>query len=109
MASSATGAVSHGEEDHVFSLEEDPCESARVMARRLLINAARRNDMKKSNRKRLELEREVVKVLMAAIPAANLKYVQGGSRATCSNKSCVKSGCPPTTSERAECDTAELA
>jgi hypothetical protein len=34
--------------------------------------------MKKTKRKRLELEREVV-VLLAAIPAANRKYVQGGT------------------------------
>jgi hypothetical protein len=35
--------------------------------------------MKKIKRKRLELERDVVKVLMAAIPPANLKHVQGGT------------------------------
>lgn len=65
--------------------------------------------MKKTKRKRLELEREVVKVL-AAIPAAGLKYVPGGetgghesggrdsgcdSGSLCSDRSCLLSGCLP--------------
>ena len=68
--------------------------------------------MKKTNRKRLELQREVV-ALLTAIPAANLKYVQGGtiedgtaeedttyvtgSCRPCSDpcsRSCMADGCP---------------
>ena len=60
--------------------------------------------MKKTNRKRLELEREVL-VRLAAIPTANLKHVQGGTLVTlatfisCVNfpcsYSCVADSCPP--------------
>jgi hypothetical protein len=59
--------------------------------------------MKKTNRKRLELEREVL-ARLAAIPAANLKHAQGGGVIIidsllcsyiggCSN-SCVADSCP---------------
>jgi hypothetical protein len=37
--------------------------------------------MKKTHRKRLVLEREVL-VRLAALPTANLKYVQGGTTET---------------------------
>jgi len=61
--------------------------------------------MKKAKRKRLELERDVVKVL-AAIPVAGLTKVQGGgesggtdsttmSNAFCSESSCILCGCIP--------------
>jgi hypothetical protein len=61
--------------------------------------------MKKTRRKRLELERDVVKVL-AVIPVAGLKHVPGGgepggddstemSYSTCSESSCVFCGCLP--------------
>ena len=55
--------------------------------------------MKKINRKRLELEREVLKALMAAIPTENLKGVQGGVEThsvivPCSF-SCVADACGP--------------
>ncbi len=60
--------------------------------------------MKKTNRKRLELEGEVV-ALLAALPAANLKHVQGGTievtteflTYSCIGKcstSCIADGCP---------------
>jgi hypothetical protein len=51
--------------------------------------------MKKTKRKRLELEREVV-VQLAAIPAANLKHVQGGSFEALTeqlNTSCIVNNC----------------
>ena len=51
--------------------------------------------MKKTNRKRLELQREMVKALMAAIPAENLKYVQGGSPELETAFSCPDDSCPP--------------
>ena len=51
--------------------------------------------MKKTKRKRLELDREVVKIL-----AANLKHVQGGggSGFVCSDSTCLWCGCTPQTS-----------
>ena len=61
--------------------------------------------MKKTKRKRLELERDVVKVL-AAIPVPGLEHVRGGgetggndsngmSYSACSESSCVFCGCIP--------------
>ena len=54
--------------------------------------------MKKTHRKRLELEREVL-VRLAALPTANLKHVQGGTIVIVSSidvpcsYSCVADGC----------------
>lgn len=61
--------------------------------------------MKKTKRKRLGLERDVVKVL-TAIPVAGLQHVAGGgesggndsngmSYSTCSESSCIFCGCIP--------------
>ena len=55
--------------------------------------------MKQTSRKRLQLEREAVRVLVSAVSAADLGRVQGGQTSCdeCSNYSCLEVGCRPST------------